>query len=75
MKAKKNKNENDAIAWMKRMKMSVRMKKRQVINHRFRSIFHSAFETTKVEKSNFYKDLERVIDIDFKKIDTKNKTT
>ena len=37
--------------------------------------FHSAFVTTKVEKSNFYKDLERVIDIDFKKIDTKNKTT
>ena len=33
------------------------------------------FVTTKVEKSNFYKDLERVIDIDFKKIDTKNKTT
>ena len=75
MKAKKNKNENDAIAWMKRMKMSVRMKKRQVINHRFRSVFHSAFVTTKVEKSNFYKDLERVIDIDLKKIDTKNKTT
>jgi hypothetical protein len=45
MKAKKNKNENDAIAWMKRMKMSVRMKKRQVINHRFRSVFHSAFVT------------------------------
>ena len=37
--------------------------------------FHSAFVTTKVEKSNYYKDLERVIDIDFKKIDTKNKTT
>ena len=37
--------------------------------------FHSAFVTTKVEKSNFYKDLERVIYIDFKKIDTKNKTT
>ena len=35
----------------------------------------SARVTTKVEKSNFYKDLERVIDIDFKKIDTKNKTT
>jgi len=33
------------------------------------------FVTTKVEKSNFYKDLERVIDVDFKKIDTKNKTT
>ncbi len=29
----------------------------------------------KGRKSNFYKDLERVIDIDFKKIDTKNKTT
>jgi hypothetical protein len=60
MKAKKNKNENDAIAWMKRMRM--RMKKRQVINHRFRSVFHSAFVTTKVEKSNFYKDLEQVIE-------------
>jgi len=33
------------------------------------------FLTTSVEKSNFYKDLEGVIDIDFKKIDTKNKTT
>jgi len=33
------------------------------------------FVTTKVEKSNFYKDLEGVIDVDFKKIDTKNKTT
>jgi hypothetical protein len=71
MKAKKNKNENDAIAWMKRM----RMKKRQVINHRFRSVFHSAFVTTSVEKSNFYKDLEGVIDIDFKQINRKNKTT
>jgi hypothetical protein len=60
---------------MKRIKMSLRMKKRQVINHRFRSVFHSAFVTTKVEKSNFYKDLEGVIDVDFKKIDTKNKTT
>ena len=28
------------------MRMSVRMKKRQVINHRFRSVFHSAFVTT-----------------------------
>ena len=73
MKAKKNKNENDAIAWMKRMRM--RMKKRQVINHRFRSVFHSAFVTTKVEKSNFYMDLEGVIDIDFKQINRKNKTT
>ena len=35
----------------------------------------SARVTTKVEKSNFYKDLEGVIDVDFKKIDTKNKTT
>jgi hypothetical protein len=75
MKAKKNKNENDAIAWMKRMKMSVRMKKRQVINLRFRSVFYSAFVTTKVEKSNFYMDLEGVIDIDFKQINRKNKTT
>jgi hypothetical protein len=33
------------------------------------------FATTKVEKSNFYKDLEGVIDIDFKKINKKNKTT
>ena len=33
------------------------------------------FATPKVEKSNFYKDLETLIDIDFKKIDTKNKTT
>jgi hypothetical protein len=73
MKAKKNNNENDAIAWMKRMRM--RMKKRQVINHRFRSVFHSAFVTTKVDKSNFYKDLEGVIDIDFKQINRKNKTT
>lgn len=31
MKAKKNKNENDAIAWMKRMSVRVRKKKRQVI--------------------------------------------
>jgi hypothetical protein len=67
MKAKKNKNENDAIAWMKRMKMSVRMKKRQVINHRFRSVFHSAFVTTKVEKSNFYKDLNKLKDWHIKK--------
>jgi hypothetical protein len=65
MKAKKNKNENDAIAWMKRMKMSVRMKKRQVINHRFRSVFHSAFVTTKVEKSNFYMDLNKLKDWEF----------
>jgi hypothetical protein len=28
-----------------------------------------------VEKSNFYKDLQRLIDIDFKEIDSKNKTT
>jgi hypothetical protein len=67
MKAKKNKNENDAIAWMKRMRMSVRMKKRQVINHRFRSVFHSAFVTTKVEKSNFYKDLNKLKDWQIKK--------
>ena len=67
MKAKKNKNENDAIAWMKRMRMSVRMKKRQVINHRFRSVFHSAFVTTKVEKSNFYKDLNKLKDWHIKK--------
>jgi hypothetical protein len=33
------------------------------------------FVTTKVEKSNFYKDLEGVIDIDFKQINRKNKTT
>ena len=63
MKAKKNNNENDAIAWMKRMRM--RMKKRQVINHRFRSVFHSAFVTTKVEKSNFYKDINTLIDSEF----------
>jgi hypothetical protein len=66
---------NDAIAWMKRMRMSVRMKKRQVINHRFSSVFNSAFVTTNVEKSNFYRDLEGVIDIDFKQINRKNKTT
>jgi hypothetical protein len=65
MKAKKNKNENDAIAWMKRMKMSVRMKKRQLINHRFRSVFHSAFVTTKIEKSNFYSDINTLIDSKF----------
>ena len=35
----------------------------------------SARVTTKVEKSNFYKDLEGVIDIDFKQINRKNKTT
>ena len=44
------------------MRMSVRMKKSQVINHRFRSVFHTAFVTTKIEKSNFYKDLEGVIE-------------
>ena len=33
------------------------------------------FVTTKVDKSNFYKDLEGVIDIDFKQINRKNKTT
>ena len=35
----------------------------------------SARVTTKVDKSNFYKDLEGVIDIDFKQINRKNKTT
>ena len=38
------------------------MKKRQVINHRFRSVFHSAFVTTKIEKSNFYKDFEELME-------------
>ena len=38
------------------------MKKRQVINHRFRSIFHSAFVTTKVGKYNFYKDLDGLVE-------------
>jgi len=52
------------------------MKKRQVINHRFRSVSHSAFVTTKVEKSNFYKDLEQVIewkDTVKKKVNSKKK--
>ena len=32
----KKKNENDALAWIKKIRMSARMKKRQVINHRSR---------------------------------------
>ncbi len=37
------------------------MKKRQVINHRSRAVSHTAFVTHEVEKSNFYRDLERVL--------------
>ena len=31
--------------------------------------------TPRVEKSNFYRDLETLIDIDFKKLEDKNKST
>jgi hypothetical protein len=31
--------------------------------------------TQEVEKSNFYRDLEALIDIDFKKLEDKNKST
>lgn len=57
------------------MRMNARMKKRQVINHRFRSVSHSAFVTTYVEKPNFYKYLEQVLDWEdsFKKLDKSKK--
>ena len=35
----------------------------------------SARVTQEVEKSNFYRDLETLIDIDFKKLEDKNKST
>ncbi len=53
----------------------MRMKKRQVINHRSRAVSHTNFVTHEVEKTNFYRDLEKVIDSDFKEIDSKNKIT
>ena len=60
------------------MRMSERMKKRQVINHRFHSVFHSAFVTTKIKKSNFYKDLEGLVewkDTIEKRVNKKNDKT
>ena len=33
------------------------------------------FVAQEVEKSNFYEDLETLIDIDFKKLEDKNKST
>jgi hypothetical protein len=40
-----------------------------------RETFLFPFVTSRVEKSNFYEDLEGVTTFDFKQIDTKNKTT
>jgi hypothetical protein len=37
--------------------------------------FSFCFVTHEVDKSNFYRDLERLIDNDFKEIDSKNKIT
>ena len=49
-----------------------KMHKRENVKKHPRCFF---FATSKVEKSNFYKDLETLIDIDFKKLEDKNKST
>jgi len=66
------------LNWVNSVKKSEKQKhneEKQSGVNRSRSSLSLCFVTPKVEKSNFYEDLERLIDSDFKEIDSKNKIT